>query len=1308
MIALCILDHSLIKVKMSREFNIEKLKGSDNYHTWCFAIKNYIALKGLTACVFDPSSLKNDKPEDIAKLEQCKATLSLSIESSIFVHIQKCATAKDIWETLKKLYEDKGLTRKISLLRNLISTRLEDKDCMQQYVDQIMDYAHKLTGIGFDISDEWLGAILLAGLTEEFKPLIMAIEASSAKLTADVIVSKLIDSQSANSKGGEALFGKKKYSKEKNNFKEKKCYNCGIKGHISKKCRKPKKEENRENGSANNAFSAFLCKNYSNGQNTWYLDSGASNHMTPFGNLLINKKATSVDSIMAANSAKMPTKQAGDAKMQLSGEVIEIQDILHVPGLAVNLLSINKIAEKGNTITFNKDGCTVKNAKQDIIISCKPENGVYKIVHEDGMCMAAARKTDSALMWHRRLGHLNVQSMKKMRDGAVTGINFIDDDNAIKNCETCAAGKHARQPFKASESQSTGILQLIHTDVIGPMETLSIGDARYVATFTDDYSRKTFIYFLKAKSEVPDRFMDFKAFTENQTGKKIKCVRGDNGTEYQKLKAVFKKCGILYQTSTPYTPQQNGVAERMNRTLVEKAKCLMFDAGLPKIFWAEAMNMAAYLVNRTISSVHNKTPDEMFFGKKVDLSDLKVFGSTVMVQVPKEKRKKWDKNSRKMIFVGNDAQSKGYRCIDLTDLRLVISRDVKFYEKNAEKTISVHIDDQVEDKSSDAPVQGDEEVEEKLPDESVQGDETVAEVTEQPSLINLLDDSDSLYQDTDDSTITTHGPDPDYTPETNPGTTTESTVMTRAKAKTVSTRPFQLTHFAFFTEPANIADIRGRSDEKNWIIAMDDEMRSHQTNDTWILKELPKGRSSIKCKWVFKEKKDTEGRTTRYKARLVAKGFAQKYGVDYTETFSPVVRYTSIRVLMAIAVENDMKIHQMDVITAFLQGDLDEVIYMDQPELYNDGSGRVCKLNKAIYGLKQAGRQWNKKLDDALLKFGLRKSSLDPCIYFSGNNSLIIAIYVDDFLIFYRQEAKLLELKAYLSSTFSMKDVGPAKGCIGMNIHQGKESIEIDQVGYIQDILDRFGMSSANAVGTPSDTSIKLSAQMVNDDNSIVGKVPFQEAVGSLLYLTQATRPDIAFAVNDVSRFNSKHSIDHWNAVKRIMRYLKGTMNYKLRYTKGSSQMIAYTDADWASDIDKRRSCTGLVVNIADGAVSWMSKRQSTVALSSTEAEYIALSSTVCEVTWLKQLLAELNVDFARPAVIYCDNQSTIKLSESDAFRPRTKHIDIRYHHLRTKLLDGIFDLRFLPSAEMTADSLTKAVTKEKTLLCARKMGLTE
>lgn len=1304
---------------MSKEFQIEKLRGSSNYHTWKFAVTNYLEMQELEKCI-DETKIGLDEKS----LKKAKNILSLSVESSIFVHIQNAKTASEIWKTFKRLYEDKGLSRKIGLLRHLISVRLDDCSSMQDYVDKIVSTSNKLTGIGFNISDEWIGAILLAGLTEEYRPLIMGIEASNVAIQGDSIISKLLDNQISERSENQNVFVTKrdtnknqKYSKNNKNVRQAKCYNCGKKGHISRDCRnKDKPKENQQPREA--AKNAFVALKAVENPKYWYLDSGASSHMTPDAGILKNVKKTGVNEIISANNARLSVKVVGDADVDFDGKAVEINGVLHVPELIANLLSISKIVKRGNTVIFDKDGCNIYNQQKEIIAGCQEENGVYKLNTKNSKCLYSPAKSfenNEAMLWHRRLGHLNYKDLCKMRDGVVSGMKFANTNEiTLKNCEVCCQGKQTRFPFSASSNQrAENLIELIHSDLCGPMQNVSIGGAKYFLTFLDDHSRKVFVYFIKSKSEVLSKFAEFKKFMENQTGQKIKKFRTDNGGEYvgASFQKFLKERGIQHQTTNSYCPEQNGRAERLNRTIIERAKCLLFDAGLKNDFWAEAVNMAAYLINHSVNSVlKTQTPEEVWTGKKVDVSKIRIFGTKVMVHVPKQKRKKLDPKSNKMIFVGHDPDTKGYRCIDVDTRKLIISRDVIFHENYENYTVTVEegdgstmenipkIDDAVSSENETTIV------EISSGDENTDNEGTGIESTDVGS--RILDDVSETSENEDHQ-------DPDYIPDSRSNNIEETSrtsnipaLKTRSQAKYPGLN--SLLNFAFFIDPGTPKEALESSESSEWKKAMDAEINSHRVNKTWELIKLPLGKKIIKAKWVFKRKRNENGEILKYKARLVAKGCSQRYGIDYMETYSPVVRYTSIRFLIAMAVNEEYKIHQMDVITAYLQGDLDEEIYMEQPEGYNDGSTKACKLQKSVYGLKQAGRQWNIKLNSKLLFFGLIRSKTDPCIYYSKDMKLVIAIYVDDFLIFYKNSKELEKLKKFLNTEFMMKDLGEARSCLGIKITQGTNFIELDQTTYIKEIIHRFGMDGCKPVGTPRDTNQKLSVNDVNETNSVVGQVPYQEAIGSLLFLTQATRPDIAFAVNDVSRFNLNHSNVHWQAVKRIFRYLSGTIDYKLRYSICKRKNVnAFCDADWASEVDARRSCTGYIFNMANGAISWKSARQKTVALSSTEAEYMALSETIQEAAWLIQLSKEMGM-IINPLNIHCDNQSAIKLTKSEGYNPRTKHIDIRYHFIREKIKNGEIIVKFLPTTKMVADSLTKPVTKEKNDFCASEMGLIE
>jgi hypothetical protein len=1282
-------------------------------------MENFLITKELGDCITTP--VKEKKPEILAK---AKGFLALSVDTQIQSHIQALDTPKLIWDHLKKLFEDSGLSRRIALLRQLTSLRLESCEGMQDYINSLTDLCNKLKGINFEISEPWKVSILLAGLTDEFRPFILGIEARQEEVTSEFLIQKLIDNSSDRSESGSAFSSKKKFQHKS----VKKCFNCGEPGHFANDCVKSKKKEKDSKGFKNKketqnpksggkgAFLAVAKKsddehtslkcgsqvsNSCLNKQVWYIDSGASSHMSPHREIFADYKEMNNGSITAANNEKMPIKAVGNTKIKLCDNEVTVSDVLHVPKLGANLLSVAQIVNMGNSVVFDVNGCSIYNKEEELITSTPQQNGVYKLSDVENKVLVAMQPDTDAMLWHRRLGHVNYQTLIKMKNGAVDGMNFKDNEDEIKNCVTCAESKMCAKPFEKSKRETTEILQLLHSDVNGPMETQSIGKAKYFVTFIDDFSRKVFVFFLRSKSEVTEKYVEFVRFIENQTGKKVKTLRSDNGGEYinERFLNFCKQKGIHHEKTIPHTPQQNGVAERMNRTLIEKAKSLLFDADLPKCFWAEAVHHAAYLTNRCLTSSTGKVPEEVFSGKKVNIAGLKLFGCDVMVLLPKENRKKLDKNSEKLMFIGYDDSVKGYRCINRKTKKFRISRSLKFLECG-ENPSTVDFDIEIQEEN---PVNVEPENLE-MSDEENPGTDP-----------NIILDSSSEYDDTRN--------DPSYSPSsTGSSESPEITLRPATRSQRNGTPSFlglallcepdyayKCDDEKHHEDPMIVKDLESRNDSQEWKQSMISEYDSLIENDTWKLVKLPENRMVIKTKWIFKTKRDTNGNIVKRKSRLVAKGYTQRYGIDYEETYAPVVRYTSIRFLMALAVKNRLMIHQMDAVTAFLQGDVNEEIYIEQPEGFDDQTGRVCQLKKAIYGLKQSGRMWNLKLDQTLKNNGLKASKLDPCVYFSGNKELIVAIYVDDFLIFYKDRKCLENLQNILTNTFKMKDIGDAKGCIGIRINRNDEKIELDQQIYVEEILKRFGMTDCKPVKNPACTSIHLTKEMDGDDESDKD-VPYQEAVGSLLFLSQGTRPDIAQAVNEVSRYNSYHTKSHWAAVKRIFRYLRGTSGTKLTYTASSSgDFVGYSDSDWGGDRDSRKSTQGYVFKMANGAISWKSSKQNTIALSSTEAEYMALCTAVKEGLWLRQLAGELfqeGNDMNKSLIIFCDNQSAIKLSLSEGYRPRTKHIDLKYHFIREKIKNGDIDVQFIGTNFNTADALTKGVSADKLKFCSIQSGL--
>jgi hypothetical protein len=507
-----------------------------------------------------------------------------------------------------------------------------------------------------------------------------------------------------------------------------------------------------------------------------------------------------------------------------------------------------------------------------------------------------------------------------------------------------------------------------------------------------------------------------------------------------------------------------------------------------------------------------------------------------------------------------------------------------------------------------------------------------------------------------------------------------------------------------------------RNDGKQWEQAAQDEYDSIQSAGTWTLVPLPPGRQPIGSKWVFKVKRTADGSVDRYKARLVAKGFSQRAGVDYTETFAPVAKFSAIRALLSMAAYYDFELHQMDVKTAFLNGDLDHDIYMIQPEGFvTPGLEHlVCKLRKSLYGLKQAGRAWYQKIHQVLIDLGFHSLHADTCVYVLHQSStiMLLALYVDDLLLLSNSMDRLNTLKHDLSSRFSMTDLGEAQYILGIQIQRDRtaRTLSISQREYISKLLEHTGMSDCRPAPTPLETGTTLTKADCPHPPTLDADFArrYQSAVGAIMYAMLGTRPDIAFAVTALSQFCSNPGQSHWTAVNRVLHYLRGTMDYELTY--GSDQqplsLYGYCDSDWASDKDDRRSVTGYAFMLGGGAVSWQAKKQQTVALSSVEAEYMAAAQATKETMWWRTFMTELGMHLTSATTLCSDSQGSIALSRNPEHHARSKHIDIRHHFVREQVAAGTVTLQYVPTENMAADILTKALSRDKHMLLLHMLGL--
>jgi hypothetical protein len=510
-------------------------------------------------------------------------------------------------------------------------------------------------------------------------------------------------------------------------------------------------------------------------------------------------------------------------------------------------------------------------------------------------------------------------------------------------------------------------------------------------------------------------------------------------------------------------------------------------------------------------------------------------------------------------------------------------------------------------------------------------------------------------------------------------------------------------------EPKTLQQAMECAEWPQWKIAIEDEYNSLLENGTWTpcaADAIPSGRNPLTGKWVFKVKRGAKGEIVRYKARWVVRGFEQREGLDYTETFAGVVKPMSYKAIFALAAAYDWEIEQMDVKTAFLYGAVEEDVWITLPTGCGVDGG-TAKLNKALYGLKQSPRVWYNTLANFLATLGFQPLDADASVFVKDGT--IVAIYVDDLLIAGASKPNIADLKAALSANFKMSDLGACHFYLGMEIIRDRPNRELRlaQTAYIRKVLREFGMSEAKTVDTPMETSSKLGPALPDYQAPAIFRREYQSAVGSLMYAMLGTRPDIAFAVSVVSRFSANPNPSHMVSVKRIMRYLGATAHMGLVFRGHAKPLSGYTDSDWAGDPDTRRSTSGYVFTLGSGAISWSSKRQPTVSLSTCEAEYVGQTNAVKEAIWLQRFLKDIDPDPVTGAtIIYGDNQGAIALAHNDVSHGRNKHMEVKHHFVREKITDGTVELQYVETSKQVADGLTKALPRDAFVRFRKAVGV--
>eukprot|EP00250_Pteridium_aquilinum_P019822 c24589_g1_i1 orf=892-4791(+) len=981
------------------------------------------------------------------------------------------------------------------------------------------------------------------------------------------------------------------------------------------------------------AFLAFLTFHTAENipSSTWLLDTGATCHLTSSHHHLTNYKPLTVPfAVRFGNNGVQQAIGVGTAQIELpDGNIVAISEVYHVPNIAKNLISVSKVTSQGTSIEFFHSHSLIRHRLprgRTYVASCPRLGRLYLLgrsepINEAYSASLADSHVHTTLLWHYRLGHLNHATMKHIHQHGLAYHYNLPRNSQLSFCEGCIYGKLPNQRFPHKTTHTTDTLELIHSDLCGPIPVRSLNNNKYFLTFIDDFTRFTVVMFLpnKTSSLVLQYFKQYKALVENQQTTSIKALQTDNGGEYTSgiFTSYCKDHGIHQRFTVPENPQQNGVAERKNRTLFDSARSMLKIASLPPTFWEEAISTACFLQNRTYTRSKDAVPYTLWFNKILDYSTLRVFGSPVYAFVPPNSRNKLQDHATRAIFVGYGEPHgvKGYRLFDNTRHKFFFSRALIFDESSLISAQLSHSSDPHTTQplimtpslppanppasTSTSPASSSSASSQSvpwrvpfqpilaLPPPAQQPPAVVhpplpAPITPAPPTIvrcnrrtstrrnQLRFDPVSTHDDYThldygcpskktrppfqtwglSKSRTPHGNDiPSHVTEASSSSTGNSSCSTSSNlhpaASITSTTPLSPTantpphsssslllpaspssetlpvrtrsladlyadtarldaliaeHFAdeeaYFAEPdlpgdpltslptpdpLSVQEALAGPDAALWRTAMEEELRSLETNHTWSLVPQPRDREPISCKWVLRKKLRPDGTIARFKARLVARGFSQVPGLDYHETFSPVLRMASIRILFALVAALDLELHHLDVQTAFLHGDLPDDIYMEQPPHYisKENPTFVCKLHRSLYGLKQSPRLWFQRFNNFMLSHGYTRLQSDANIYIRHTSSslLVVALYVDDIPIIGSSESVIAEAKAELAAAFSITDLGPLTYFLGLQVIRDRVAgtLILHQTKYVAELLKEFGFLNIKPASTPLPITHKLS-----------------------------------------------------------------------------------------------------------------------------------------------------------------------------------------------------------------------------------------
>ncbi|UYV64621.1 hypothetical protein LAZ67_3001351 [Cordylochernes scorpioides] len=1263
--------------------------------------------------VNDEPDFTNNKLEyDIWKKKNREAysLIILSLSDDLTIIFRGDKRAKRIWYDIKKRFEGSLENKRIDLMLDLARLKLNPNENVNMYIVRAQKLVQEITQLGKTVTERELVRYIVEGLTPNFDTIAAALSINR-EISLPDLRQALLD------------FEKKRQDRSKNHenafrssgnqFKEKSCFICKRKGHFKKDCWfNPDNKGNQKNTTNKNNMAS--TRNYHKGpkqnkdtarsaiqerteepsqrrdstseyalhvitreerpttQDVWIIDSACTSHMTSHGDWIEHKTEERRSIQVAEEGRHIESTSSGLIQATVQGKdklnnAVTLHNVLHVPHLKGNLMSIPSVVRRGNSVLLNSEGAYIYSSDDKLIGTGNFDGNMYTLnlsrlpeaTHvPNEHCLIS--KDNSRTAWHRRLGHPSDNKLDLiLKNNLLKGLDSIN--GTLDQCDACSLGKMTKVPYVHTDgNQESYPFEAIYVDLCGPMRINSLGGSKYFLTIVDGFSRRIFVEFLKDKLSAAEVLKKFIVKRENELNSKLKRLRTDNGTEFinKNLETFIESKGIKHELTTPYTPRSNGKVERANRTLLDKGRTLLADSQLPLHFWAEAVNTAAYLYNLTpTTNDPDTTPMEKWKGKKPSVSHIMRFGCEVFYKLENHQRHKLEAKSKRGIFVGYSRCRRAYRVFDITARVILETADIHFRENNnvisEEKQSGNNTDTDTyffiqEDEQLDNHVLSDVDIEEPAPD----------------TMINRQ--TESSGSDRPQRTRTIPKRFDDYVLAT-----TNETI------------------------PKDYEEAIACEDKKHWENAMLEEIQNMYSHQVWELVPRPVNAKVVKSKWVFKISKDQENKT--YKARLVAMGYNQIPGRDYNESFSPVIKNATLRTILSMAATKDSIIKLFDVKAAYLNGNIENTILMEQPAGFVQDRNKVCKLNKSIYGLPQSGRSWYEKFSQVLHDCGLEKLKSDPCLFKWKNEDkyFYVGIYVDDFITVSDSEDTSNRFINKLRHHLEIKDVTCKGMFLGIKIIQDKEGISLQQSHYVQQILQKYGMETCKEVPTPGSKEINLDNH-IEDDNC--DQHTYQEALGMLMFLAVNTRPDIAYITSKLSQYSRQPKQMHWTAIKRVMRYLRGTIDLGVKFERGKTGILkSYADASWSTTHDGK-SYGGYVLKLGEATIDWKSSKQPLVALSTMEAEMIAACESCCQIKWIINLLRELEEwnFMEKPTAIYTDSQSLINWISSPKQSSRCRHINRKYHFLRDCYESRDICLLYKPSQDLEADIFTKDLSRDQ------------